>query len=196
MTTVDRCICIIVAGLTTWTCAVACAQSTWQTTVSYAPGQTSVNPAHPTCMVSLALSFPPQDYALAGVRWDIHAADSTWNWYRIEDFGSMPPPRPIIGPDISDIATGQIHVPALHVFADPTNPVWLFEAEWVTTDFTPREVTVWTTTSRFDVYVDVNSPRSESRLQALAEGRGAIRVTPSPASLVPLALVVFRRRRR
>jgi hypothetical protein len=54
-----------------------------------------------------------------------------------------------------------------------------------------------TRTSRFDVYVERDSARSESRLDGLIEGRGRI-VIPAPAGTLVLgigALALGRRRR-
>ena len=106
---------------------------------------------------------------------------------------------PIInGGMISDINVSQFHLPALGYFGDPANPLLVFEADWTTSDFTMRDVSVSTdNTARFRVY-DAAGHVTELFPAGFSPGQGVIAVVPAPGSLLVLtgAFVIARRRRR
>ncbi len=155
-----------------------------------------INPANPSVEVTISMMFDPQDYAFAAALFSLQADEAGWSNNTV----LLPPPGnpgTIVGGSINGITLGQIHFPPV-VIANPENPIDLFRATWTTSDFTVRPVDVRTVTTRYDVYIDVNSPVSQSRLAGLMEASGEIRIVPAPSALALLGLGAFvagRRRR-
>ncbi|MEQ8875027.1 MAG: hypothetical protein RIE77_04430 [Phycisphaerales bacterium] len=165
--------------------------------------------ANPTLMpgettaITLLASFPAGDYAMGGVAVDVVAnvlqGDlSNPTLVRPRD---GPGTRPgTAGPDgISDILAGQIHFPIAGIIADPENPIAFhtFEFTWDGTLSGRVLLDIETRTRRFDVYLDRDTPRSESRLDDLIEAHAVI-VVPAPSGAIVLgigALALGRRRR-
>jgi len=100
---------------------------------------------------------------------------------------------------VRGIIAGQLNFPLSQIFADPSNPIPFWEVTYTAPDdgggfFVDLE----TRTSRFDVFVEEMSTRSESRLSDFTEGTGQIHVVPAPAGAVVLAMglgLAGRRRR-
>lgn len=167
----------------------AMGQAGWIVETLYAPGQTSVNPQFPSVRVVVSAYFPPNDYALAGSNCDLTADDSTWrNFSSIAPITGGTNPPIIFGSRVVGILSNQLNFPQANIYADPRNPIPAFQAVWFTDDFRPRAVGVRTQTLRFDVYLNRNSPVSESRLSHHTEGLGSIIVTPAPTGITPLAV--------
>lgn len=155
-----------------------------------------VSPFEPEARVRLSVEFNPVDHAFAASLFSLRASEAGWTQaHRL--IGPINGPPQIQGPTIVD-TVGQIHFPPI-VFANPANPIAVFEATWVTGNFRHRVVTLDTVTQRFDVYIDAMSPASESRMATLIEGRGEIRVIPAPGAVCALGafgLASLRRYRR
>lgn len=94
-------------------------------------------------------------------------------------------PGTINGAVIEDVISGQIYPPGSTVFTD--NPIFIWQATFTATNFTPRQVALSTTTYRFDVYPENGRLRSESRMTGLTEGRGSIAITPAPGAILAFA---------
>lgn len=166
--------------------------------VIYAAGHTSVNPNAPTCRVRVEAKFSPNDYAVAGVRFDVLAGEAGWsNNVVLAPLTTGSNPGVINGAAVTGVTAGQLNFPAAGIFANPANPIGAWEANWTTANFTSRVVPVNTRTARFDVYADRNSPTSGSRMPVMEGGNGIV-VTPAPSALALLGLggLVAGRRRR
>ena len=178
--------------------ATASAQTNWEFRLS----SDVITPAEPRVTVTIAAAFPPPDFAFAAANWSVHATEPGWS--DPENLPLQIPPTPIPcascagiidGPDVLSISHGQLH--AFGLPADPANPIPVWKATFTVTDFTPRQIDLSTTTTRFEVYVvDPVSgvPLRESRI--VDEGRATIRVIPAPAPVAALGLGVLAARRR
>ena len=167
-------------------------------TVIYQPGHTSVNPAAPSCRVRVEAFFSPNDYAVAGVRFNVTAGDGEWaNNVVLAPMTTGSNPGVIANPSVNGITAGQLNFPPAGIFADPSNPIGCWAADWSTANFAGRLVPVSTTTTRFDVYGLRTSPVSGPR-SPVSEGRDLIVVTPAPSALALLGLggLIAGRRRR
>ena len=106
-----------------------------------------------------------------------------------------------VGSGVVGVRVGQIWGFA-GITASSQNPILAWSAQWTTTDFTPRAVSLDTlNTTTFNI--GINSTHSGMRLlelypEGFIPGTGMIEVVPSPASAVPLVVVgaVMLRRRR
>lgn len=166
-----------------------------------------ITPSSPTVTVRLLGGFPRADFAVAGAILDIHASEAGWS--ELELLPVQIPPTPVPGPypdpqgrtpgeisggDVTGAVMGQLHIGPF--VADPTNPLPMWEATFSTSDFTPRDISLSTTTHKFLVYYDpipIGGPRT------MGEGAGVIRVIPAPGGLALLGLgglAAARRRRR
>jgi hypothetical protein len=175
-------------------------QAGWLIEVLYEPGHASVNPLAPSCTVRFSAMFPPNDHAFAGARWDVLATEPGWsNNVLIPPINNSPGTSGgiLAGAWVTGIIAGQVHFPPV-IPANPLNPMPVWRATWSTADFRRREVTVTAATGRFDVYPSPTSPSSQSRLTILVADRARIVVTPAPAGIVTLGVMVaagMRRRR-
>jgi hypothetical protein len=190
--------------------ALALAASTNAQTVGQSVGLTVevddpvLEPGQSTT-VRLVARFDPADYALAGVAtsllFDGLAGEPRDSW---SDLRLLPPfdgpelPPTLEADRIRLIIAGQLNFPPAGIYADPINPAPFFEATFTA----PLDagwgyrVDLLTETSRFDVYIDRESSRSESRMDILVEGSAAIHVIPAPASATALMLGLACTRRR
>ena len=161
-----------------------------------------VSPTQPTATVEVWawFDFVPgvSELFIAGV-FDLVASDGEWSWNFVFPLG-RPDPGPFVsGSSIIGVSVGQLHIPQLGFFGDPSNPIWIFAGEWSTTDFTPRSVSLETVnTYNFFVAEWQTGALFEIWPAGFIPGNGAISVVPAPGSLVVLsgALVLVRRRRR
>ena len=161
-----------------------------------------VSPSRPTATVEVWAWFdnvPGVSEVWGGGDFDLVASDGEWSWNFVFPL-SRPDPGPIVrGSSIIGVATGQLHLPAIGIFGDPSNPIWIFAAEWSTTDFTQRSVSLDTTnTTSFFVAAWQTGATFGIWPTGFIPGSGEISVVPPPGSLVVLsgAFVSARRRRR
>ena len=154
--------------------------------------------------VTLLAGFDAMDYAMAGVAGNLVTSVGSEGWSEAMRVAPMDGPGTEPGvPSATGwdgIIAGQLNFPPTGgIYADPTNPI----AYWTITYTAPADVAapfdvdLSTMTTRYDVYVAMDSSLSESRLADLVEGSGTIRVVPAPASasLLALGLLAMRRRR-
>lgn len=146
-----------------------------------------------------------RDYAMAGLATnllvDAGLADPTSAWSDRRLLAPMDGPGTSAGMPqaggYTGITAGQLNFPTSIGYADPTNPIPFWEITFTAPlDMGAFEVDLQTRTTRFDVYVAMDSSRSETRLFELTEGSGRITVVPAPAGgLVLLGVLAMRRRR-
>jgi hypothetical protein len=151
--------------------------------------------------ITLSASYGDGDYAIAGIATDL--VDLTER----EGFSELRLVSPMDGPGtsagtrvvsgVTGIIAGQLNFPPAGIYADPTNPIAFWQATFTLVDFTSYEIlSLETRTSRFDVYPEMTSARSESRLDDLVEGRGVIQLVPAPGATAVLGLGVLAMGRR
>ena len=154
-------------------------------------------------LITLSVSYPAGDYAVAGIATDIVVSEIQGGLSDLAVLAPMDGPGTSVGvlsPDgITGIVAGQLNFPPAMIFADDSNPIAFYSFEFTRSDFISDPVLLdfETSTSRFDVYIDRDSLRSESRLDDLVEGSARI-IIPAPMGAVVLgmgALVIGRRRR-
>ncbi|MFG0282837.1 MAG: hypothetical protein ACF8R7_00305, partial [Phycisphaerales bacterium JB039] len=148
-----------------------------------------ISPARPSATVTLYAGYDPggyaQAFAFAGAGLEVGASEPGWSSQQTLPGGSGP------GSDGGALAPGgarveglnvnQIHFPPGGVFADPTNPLPVWQATFEVTDFSARSIDIFTETSDYFVYTDLY-PSRQSRLDTLIEGAGVIRVIPAPGA--------------
>ena len=171
-----------------------------QTAITIDVDQPTLLPGESTS-VTLTASFPTRDWAMAGVLTDFVTSVGSEGWSDASVVAPMNGPGTVPGASSvtgwDGIIAGQIQ---FHdIFADPTNPItfWTINYTAPTDVAVPFDVALSTMTNRYDVYIRMYSGTSESRLAELTEGAATIRVIPTPASIVVLALgaACVRRRR-
>lgn len=182
---------------------VALGQAGWVIAVDYGPGETSVHRGNPTCTVRISAMFAPSDYAMAAARVDVMAWETGWG--APHPSNNLPPmtvgssPGAVSGACVMGIVGSQLGYSTVWGSPNAANPIGFWESTWSTTHFTPRSVSLFTRSGRFDVYPERTSPIPASRMTGLIEGSGGIVVTPTPSACVGLGLVsvmVCGRRRR
>jgi hypothetical protein len=187
----------MVRALECWLCVLgssACAlarQASFEFEVDYGPGRVALSEQNPTCRVRVFARFSLNDYAFAAARFDVTASEEGWsNNALIPPINASPGVNPgaINGAAVTGIIAGQVHFPP-GLPAITNNPMALWEAEFTTSVFTVRQVSLRTLTTRFDVYPSSTSPSSQSRIAGFTESRAQILVVPPPGALVALALV-------
>ncbi len=153
-------------------------------------------------LITFTASYPSGDYAMAGIGMDLVVNEIQGGLSDLQLVAPMDGPGTSVGTlgagGIDGIIAGQLNFPPAGIFADPTNPIAFYQLTYTLT--APISGTtlldIETRTTRFDVYVDRDSGRSESRLGDVVEGRAIIAI-PAPAGAVVLglgALTMGRRR--
>ena len=160
------------------------------------PGQSTV--------LTFTAGYGDGDYAVAGIATDIIVNEIQGVLTDLALIAPMDGPGTspgVLSPDgVTGILAGQLNFPPVPIYADPTNPIAFFTMTFTVADdlgASPVLLDLETRTSRFDVYIDRGSSRSESRLDDLIEGSALI-VVPAPAGALILgmgALAIGRRRR-
>jgi hypothetical protein len=155
-----------------------------------------------TVTVTMSASYGGTDYAIAGIATGIRINESQGEFTNLRLVAPMAGPGTTPGVlgagGIDGIIAGQLNFPTAQIYADPTNPIAFWQA-----DFTVGALVggvaldIETVTTRYDVYVAREQSRSESRLADLEEGRLVI-VVPAPAGAFALlgGLAMAGRRRR
>lgn len=155
-----------------------------------------------TITISMFASYGGTDYALAGIATSIQVNETQGDFSNLRLVAPMDGPGTsagvIMSGDIDSIIAGQLNFPTAGIYADSTNPIAFWEA-----DFTVGAVVggvaldIETVTTKYDVYIDRTRSTSESRLADLEEGSLVI-IVPAPATGLALlgGLAVASRRRR
>ncbi|MFI4882272.1 MAG: hypothetical protein ACIAQU_06775 [Phycisphaerales bacterium JB064] len=154
-------------------------------------------------LITLSASYPSGDYAVAGVATELVVNEIVGGLSDLQLLAPMDGPGSSAGTlgagGISGIVAGQLNFPPAMIFADDSNPIAFYSFVYTYTEplSGPVLLDIETRTTRFDVYVDRDSARSESRLDGLTEGHARI-IVPAPAGVMVLglgALTLGRRRR-
>ena len=145
--------------------------------------------------VTLSATYASSDYAFAGARLDLVADEPGWSDPELLLMGPGTSAGTISGAVVEGVIVGQLHFPPGGIFADPANPIEVWQGKFSTSDFTPRFLSISTRTTQFAVYPDMGSPLSELRTPTEAS---VLVFVPTPGALPLLAItgVAAHRRRR
>ena len=151
-----------------------------------------VSPSQPSATIEVWAWFdtvPGVSELFAGGDYDLTAGEAGWLWSPwVFPLHSPGPGVTIRGNSIIGLFPGQLHIPTLGIYGNPSNPIHVFSADWATSDFTPRTVSIITeNTSIFAVYSQAGVSTTLSA-SAVVPGSGTIFVVPAPASLTALAI--------
>jgi len=160
-----------------------------------------VSPATPSARFGLYAAWDeqrPGDFVWGAGDYDLVASSGVFTVAKLV-MGNMPPNNPgvINGNRVDGAAIGQVHIPSIGIFGDPSNPVLLAEYVWTTSDFTPRMVEFVTeNTTNFSLVGRSSVSPNLVRSGQFTPGFGSIRIVPDPGTLVLLGLAALSRRRR
>ena len=130
-----------------------------------------------TITITMKAGFHGRDYAMSGLMTnvDIGRAQGTLSNPRL--VAPMDGPGTsagmLSGGGVEEIIAGQLNFPATGgIYADPTNPIPFWAADFTVSDVLSGPVVLEATTRtlRYEVYVDRGSATSASRLDELVEG--------------------------
>ena len=173
-----------------------------------------VSPRNPSITLRVSAYFPANLWALNTSGFDLLGTDPSAvfsNFLLPAPLGPLPPgPHGCFGTLVGGtvpggvVQVGFLQSNIVGCFAHPANPLPIFEAQWTTTDFTPREVLLETlNTPAFHVFPTRTSTLNTVDLVAMQQfrhGSAVIQVIPAPGSAAMLlagsGAVVLRRRRR
>ncbi|UYV12607.1 MAG: hypothetical protein NCW75_15105 [Phycisphaera sp.] len=158
-----------------------------------APGESTI--------ITMSASYPSGDYAIAGIATEIIDNTGRGGFSDLSLIAPMDGPGTSsgsLGPGgIQGIVAGQLNFPPAGIYADSTNPIAFWSMTFTPTDFAMPILDIETRTTRFDVYPEMGSARSESRLDGLTEGRAVIFFpAPGTATVLGLGTLALVRRRR
>lgn len=162
-------------------------------------------PGESTTVRLLAGFDSTRDFAVAGIVTSLLAdsggVDIAGAWSDVALVFPMNGPGTTFGtPDAggyAGIIAGQLNFPPAGMGADPSAPIAFWEGTFTApADAGAFAVDLSTLTMRFDVYLERDSSRSESRLDGLTEGAATITVVPAPSGAFVLLGVLALRRRR
>ncbi|UYV12695.1 MAG: hypothetical protein NCW75_00035 [Phycisphaera sp.] len=130
-----------------------------------------------TITITMKAGYGGRDYAIAGVvtNFEVSALQgelSDWRLVAPMDGPGTSMGMPV-GDSIEGILAGQLNFPATAgIYADPTNPIPFWAVDLTVDDVLsgPVVLDVRTRTTRYDVYIDMSSSTSESRLDVFVEG--------------------------
>ena len=153
----------------------------------------TISAENPSATVTLWGAFDPKLYALHRTTTDVIARPDPGSFhdpFMLIDYpwcraGQLAPD----GDRVSDIFALQLQFIG-GFFADTSNPIAIWTATWSTTDFTPREVALWTESSEYWVFVNGAGEAHNFYGVDFAEGLGAITVVPAPNGALAFAAAV------
>lgn len=147
------------------------------------------SPFEPDIVFTLFAEFSAADYAFAGARLDFLATHDPVYGFFSEPTVLLDAPGTFGGAvtptGVSGVVTGQLHFPVGGIFADPSNPIEVWQVTYTVTDFTYRRLHFETSTLDFRIYPDLGSSVSEVR--PVRETSVTI-IPPAPG---PLATLLF-----
>lgn len=130
-----------------------------------------------TITITLMAGFEARDYAIAGVTTDFEVSSSQGELSGWRLLAPMAGPGTSAGMPVGDgiegIIAGQLNFPPTGgIYADPTNPMPFWAVDLTVADVLsgPVLLDVRTRTTKYDVYIAMDSSTSESRLSDLIEG--------------------------
>jgi hypothetical protein len=174
------------------TLASAAIAQSWEFTFS----NQILSPKNPSTTITLSATFAPTDWAFAGARLDLHSSEPGWS--DIETLSVHPGQRAGElqpgGRTVAGISVGQLY--GFGFTPDPDNPIAMWRGTFEVTDFAPRDVTLATSTERFDVYPEDLGPLPPFEPRTPIDVEAAIRVIPAPGPLARLGLAVLATARR
>ncbi len=156
-----------------------------------------------TITIGMSAGYGGTDYAMAGIATGVRINEAQGTFDNLRLVAPMAGPGTAAGVlgvgSIDGIIAGQLNFPTAQIYADPTNPIAFWEADF-TVDSSlsgPVILDIQTVTTKYDVYLARERSTSESRLADLVEGELRI-VVPAPASSLALlgGLAITARRRR
>jgi hypothetical protein len=158
-----------------------------------------ITPDNPSVTVEVWAYFDPAQYAFAGALFDVVGGS---------DAGGFSDPHAVLddtgtddglvsgdGDRVMHVIAGQIHFPPADELADTSNPILIWEATWSTDDFSTRQVSLATETSKYHLYID-DLGHSKEFVDELAEAVGQISVVPAPGAAMALGVMMVASRRR
>jgi hypothetical protein len=152
-----------------------------------------VSPSQPTATVEVWAWFdnvPGVSEVFGGANFDLVAGEGLWSnvayWLNAPD----PPSHLIVGSRINNVIAGQLHLPPINIFGDPSNPIKLFAARWSTADFTLRNVSLDTKNTNNFFVTDAQTGAAFQVWPNVTHGSGSITVVPSPAPLAVAGMVL------
>ncbi|MCW5757725.1 MAG: hypothetical protein KIT54_10855 [Phycisphaeraceae bacterium] len=152
--------------------------------------------------VTLWAAFPSSMLAMAGIVTDLESSEGDMGWSELRLIPPMNGPGSstgvLGGTGIAGIIAGQLNFPCAGCGPDGSNPISFWRATFTAPAevATPFDVSLSTSTSRFDVYFSRDSRESRSFLEGLIEGHATIHIIPAPAGAVVLGLGVLATGRR
>ena len=153
-----------------------------------------VSPTQPSVRFGLYAAWDeqwPGDIVWGAGDYDLVASSGVFTVAKLV-MGNMPPNNPgvINGNRVDGAAIGQVHIPPIGIFGDPSNPVLLAEYVWATSDFTPRTVEFVTENTTNFTIVPGSAGVSLNLVLGgqFTPGFGTILVVPGPGVLALLGL--------
>lgn len=144
-----------------------------------------------TITITMKAGYGGTDYAIAGVVTNLEVSAAQGELSNLRLIAPMNGPGTsrgtIVDGGVEGIIAGQLNFPGTAgIFADPTNPIAFWAADFTLDDVLsgPVVLEAMTRTTRYDVYIRRDSSASESRLSVLVEGE--VRVLVGRACAVDL----------
>ncbi|MFG0284139.1 MAG: GC-type dockerin domain-anchored protein [Phycisphaerales bacterium JB039] len=136
-----------------------------------------LSPQTPQAPVRVSAFFERGAWAFAATHFDAVASEAGWSGPRGVSPGGIAPgttPGTIMGGLVADVIAGQLQF--VSIYADPSNPIEIWEADFATADFTPRIIDISASTYTFLVYPERESSVSEYRVLGIQDPEARIRV--------------------
>jgi len=162
-----------------------------------------VSPAQPSVTLTVSAAWEP-DPLFAGLfgvgNYDLVASSGEFTRATVL-LGQDPPNTAgmINGRRVTEAAVGQVHIPPIGIFGDPSNPLPPTEYVWTTEDFTPRTIEFITeNTTNFSI-LTLELPINLAQQGLFTPGFATITVVPGPAGALTFGLLAsfhLSRRRR
>ena len=152
--------------------------------------------------VTLWAAWPTSMLAMAGIVTDLESSEGDLGWSDLRLIPPMTGPGSSVGvlggTGVAGIIAGQLNFPCAGCGPDGSNPISFWRATFTAPAevATPFDVSLSTSTSRFDVYFSRESRESRSFLEGLTEGHATIHIIPAPAGVLLLSMGVLMSQRR